>query len=471
MSRRMTRRTLIRRAAAGGAGLALGARPSQGAVRVTTVAVVGGGLAGLVAARELRRRGIECVVLEARDRVGGRTWSKVVPGRRHRIDGGAQWVGPTQTEILALAEELGIETQPTFNEGRTVAVAAGIRSESDGDGVLDGGDDFERTSATLEEMARQVPLEAPWTAPKSRPWDSQSLGEWLHATAPAEVRATFEALTPVIVGGAPGEVSLLWWLFYLHSAGGLTPLIATAGGAQDRHFLGGSQSLSEKLAAALGDRVLLGRPVGLIRVRENKPSIFAQGLQVVAQRVVVAMMPSNANRITFEPALPRARRALQAEWPRAAGTKLSVIYDKPFWRQAGLNGQASSDLAAAFTFDSSPRDGSLGVLTVFPNESLLPEDPGGARQSILDALVVLFGERAAGPLTVIETDWGAESYTTGCVSPVPPGLLTSWGTALRKPVGPLHWAGTETAAVWNGYMDGAVRSGKRVAQEVAAALA
>jgi monoamine oxidase len=471
VKKRITRRTLIRQVAAGGAGLALGKSAAHGAVRVTTVAVVGGGLAGLVAARQLRRLGVGCVVLEARERVGGRTWSKTIPGKRWRIDGGAQWVGPTQTEVLALAEELGVATQPTFDEGRSLLLIGGARTEVEGEGGLGSGEEVGRVRARLEEMAAQVPLEAPWSAPKAATWDNQSLAEWLAANAPAtEVRATFEAITPVIVGGSPAQVSLLWWLFYLHSAGGLTPLISTAGGAQDRHFIGGSQSLSEKLHARLGESVLLGRPVRLVRVRDGEVSVFAQGLQVQAQRAVIAMMPADANRITFEPALPRARRALQANWPSMSGVKWSVVYERPFWRQAGLDGQATSDLTAAFTFDSSPRDGSFGVLTVFPNEALLPDDPEAARQAVLGSLVTLFGERADRPLAVIDTDWGAEPYTAGCISPVPPGLLTSWGAALEKPIGPLHWAGTETAAVWNGYMDGAVRSGKRVAEEVAAAL-
>jgi len=191
---------------------------------------------------------------------------------------------------------------------------------------------------------------------------------------------------------------------------------------------------------------------------------------VSARRLIVAMSPADTRRIAFAPELPPARRGIVQGWPAEPSVKVNVVYQSAFWRDAGLSGLGASDGAAGVAFDNSPPDNSCGVLLVFVTNDRAPRDPEGRRRAVLADLVTLFGNGASEPKAYYETDWSADGWTSGCVSPVGPGLLTRFGIALREPAGPVHWAGTETSEVWCGYMDGAVRSGERAAAEVSAAL-
>jgi monoamine oxidase len=160
----------------------------------------------------------------------------------------------------------------------------------------------------------------------------------------------------------------------------------------------------------------------------------------------------------------------------ATTIKAHCVYDHPFWREDGLSGQVtSSGEMVQFTFDNSPESGTPGVLVAF-----IEGDAGrqwgrataaDRRQAVLACLAKYFGPRAAEPREYLERAWQDEEYTRGCYGGLmPPGAWTSYGAALREPIGRIHWAGTETAAVWSGYIDGAVRSGERAALEVLAAL-
>jgi monoamine oxidase len=443
--------------------------------RQADVVIVGAGLAGLTAARALVQAGIPSVlVAEARDRVGGRTLNQDIGGG-HVVEAGGQWVGPTQTHLRKLAEQLGVKTFKTYNQGKSVSWVKGRRSTRAAAGLRPADLlDFAQAQAKLETLARAVPLGQPWEAPRAEAYDTQTVAAWLKEnTATASARSLFDLVVEGTLGRAD-EVSLLYFLFYLHSAGGLDALENTEGGAQDSRFVGGSQLVALRLARELKDCVILKAPV--LRVVDRPP----ERLQVVtamtvfeARRVVVAMMPADTRRIAFDPRLPAARQALVKGWKGSPAFKVNVVYDQPFWREEGLNGQATGELPlVGMTFDNSPPGGRPGVLVAFLNETaaarLRSAEP--RRQAVLQDLAKYFGDKARRPTGYVEMDWGAERWTAGCVSPVGPGLLTRFGPALRAPVGRVHWAGTETAEVWTGYMEGAVRSGERVADEVRAAL-
>jgi monoamine oxidase len=134
-----------------------------------------------------------------------------------------------------------------------------------------------------------------------------------------------------------------------------------------------------------------------------------------------------------------------------------------------------SDGAVAFAVDNTSADGEHPALLAFSVGAaarrlgaMAPED---RRRAVLDRLVAAFGSRAAEPSAFVEKDWSADPWTRGCPTGImPPGVMSVFGPALRAPVGPIHWAGTETATEWTGYMDGAVQSGERAAAEVLAAL-
>lgn len=465
---RFTRRQFL--AAAAATATVAGVGPaSAGRTRDADVVVVGAGLAGLVAARELLRGGAGSVlVLEARSRVGGRTVNQRI-GRGQVVEAGGQWVGPTQTEILALADELGVTTFPTYHQGDAVFVVDGVRTVSSlpplpVDELLD----YVQAQQQLDALALGVPLDAPWQAPDAAALDAQPLATWLEGhTTTAGARGLFASVTELTLGGTPDEISLLWFLFYVHSAGGLEALVSVEGGAQERRFLGGSQVLALQLAEELGNRVLVNAPVRRITQDDAGVVVEADRLTVTARRAIVAMMPADQTRITFAPALPPTRAQLVQGWPAAGGLKAHLVYPTPFWRAAGLSGEAQG--AGLATYDNSPPDGSRGVLLIFADPDALPATRGARRRALAAQMVAFFGEAAARPTRYVELDWDAERWSAGCVSPLPPGFLTSTGSALRTPVGRLHWAGTETSEVWAGYMEGAVRSGRRAAAEVIAA--
>jgi len=435
----------------------------------TSVVVVGGGLSGLVTARELVASGIEdVVVLEARDRVGGRTYNQVLDGGVV-AEGGGQWIGPSQTEMVALTAELGIATFPQYYEGDTVYYFNENRTLGDLSNPPNVQANIDQAVDKLEAMAATLDLSAPWAAADAEAWDAMTVDEWLirELTFGGFVNAylDFEFNIQAELSASATDVSLLWYVYYIASAGSVHDLSVVA---QELKIDGGAMAVSEAIAAELGDRVRLSSPVTQIAWTADGATVMTASEVFEADRVVVAMMPATATKIAFSPELPADRVELMEEWPTTGqGYKVSVLYDTPFWRDAGLSGIAiTDDPPVEFTFDNSPADGSTGVLTAFVLENAMNGNPLEREEAVVQNLVDLFGPEAANHLDFAEQNWSEEAWTTGCVSPIQPGLLTRVGHTLREPVGAVHWAGTETSDVWNGYMEGAVRAGQRAAAEV-----
>jgi monoamine oxidase len=463
------------------------------------VAIVGAGLAGLVAARRLLAAGMEPIVVEARGRVGGRLLNEQI-GEGKVVEVGGQWIGPTQERIAALAAELGVETFPTHDQGRHLIEIGGKLASYSGP-ITDASPrlvrdlsraisplalvDFEQARARLDRMARSVPLEEPWLAEKALDWDRQTFATWvLRNTRTAAARTLFELATEAVWAAEPGDVSLLHVLFYTRSGSGFNALLGTGGGAQQDRFHGGSQRLALLMAAQLGaTRVRLAAPVrrteygpGGVLLHADGAAGEPGGLTVRARRAIVAIPPTLAGRIAYDPPLPARRDQLTQRMPQGTVIKTMAIYEHPFWREGGLSGQGASDGGPArVVFDNSPPDGSPGVLLGFLEGRLARQwgarPAAERREAILAGHRRLFGAQAARPERFIERVWAEEEWTRGCYGCLmTTGAWTEYGRALRVPIGPLHWAGAETATVWNGYMDGAVQSGERAADEALAAL-
>ncbi|HET8911820.1 MAG TPA: flavin monoamine oxidase family protein [Ktedonobacteraceae bacterium] len=443
------------------------------------VLVIGAGLAGLTAASILTRSGIEVLVVEARERVGGRTWTQPA-NNGLLLDLGGQWIGPSQHRIAALAESLGLTTFPTYDTGLNIEYRAGTRNTYSGAiPTFDPITALDTVEAMLELnlMANEVPLDAPWEAEKALTWDSQTFGSWIEQNIQnPNVRTLLELATQAVFSTEPRDLSLLHVLFYTHSGGSLNELISVTRGAQESRFHAGAQSISNRLAETLGERVILNSPVRAIHYSSNGVQAALAGKTLRARKAIIAISPTLAGRIDYQPALPGLRDQLTQRMPMGTVIKIQCIYQTPFWRKEGYSGQATSDTGAVrITFDNSPEDGSSGVLLAF-----IEGDQGriwGAastedrRAAALDNLTLYFGEQARQPIEYMEVDWAGQEFSRGGYAGyMSPGAWTSYGKALREPIGPLHWAGTETATVWNGYMDGAVQSGERAAAEVLAAL-
>ena len=444
--------------------------------READVIIVGAGLSGLIAARDVLAAGYEPLILEADRRVGGRILTEDVEGVPLEL--GAQWIGDAHHRMEALAAELGVGIYGQFEDGETSYEFAGEVLRERAFRARYGGElsGVERVLRKLDQMAETVPVGTPWLAPDADAWDRVTVGQWYDCQGLSPVaRTLLEICTVGILAVPTVEVSLLCLLFNVAVCGVTADLLAESeGGAQTRRFVGGTSQIPLRLAAALGDRVVLGSPVLTIDYTGDRVIVTCRGGLVAAGRqVIVALSPALAGRIMYDPPLPGVRDQLTQRMPHASAHKMFAIYDEPFWRPDGLNGQLISEVGPArMSNDSCLPDGAAGpgiILAFLEGESarVAGRWPAGQRQSALRAeLGRHFGRRAAEPRRIVERGWADREWIRGCYnSNTGPCGLLHFGAALSEPIGPIKWAATETANAWSGYMEGAVEAGHRAARE------
>jgi monoamine oxidase len=471
-----------------GAGVMAARLPEAAAAapRKVDVIVVGAGLAGLAAADALRKEGKSFVVLEARDRVGGRTLNRSI-GHGNVVEVGGQWVGSTQDRVFDLIDDLGLETFPTYVNGSNTyyrsANPAPIQKQTYTGTIPPANPaslvEVQAIITLLDQMASEINPAAPWEAPSANEWDGQTFETWKLAHAQTdEARDLVDLAIASIFAAEPRDLSLLHVLFYIRAAGSFNHLIDTAGGAQDSRVVGGSQRISIELAKRLQPSVVLRSPVRSIRYGKEGVRIRAGRREYHAKRAILAIPPTLAGRIRYSPKLPAVRDQLTQRVPMGTVYKCMALYDTPFWREQGLSGMTTSDTGPVkLTFDNSPPgDNGPGVLLGFIEgqeaRDLESAPKAERKEGVIASFERYYGAEArTGVKKYIEKSWADEVWSRGCyVGYYPTGVLTGYREAMRAPVGRLHWAGTETATLWNGYMDGAIESGQRAAQEVLAEL-
>ena len=486
----VSRRSLLGGLTIGGAAAATGglaiATPAEAATlqgglpRRVDVVVVGGGISGLVAARQVAGRGRSVLVLEARDRVGGRVLNHTLRDGSVVESGGA-FVGPTQDHILGLADELGVKTFKQYVEGDNVYVSKGQRTRYQGTVPPDPLilPDAAQLILRINEMSKDVPVDAPWAAEKAAEWDTTSFHDWVaENSANPDVQNLLLSYLQPTFGSDAREMSLLFLLWYIATAGNETTpgtferSSDTANGAQDSRFVGGSGLIPQRLARRLGNVVALQGAVRRIDQRSDHVLVTSDRGRVRAKRVIVATPPATALAVDWFPFLPPKRMQLLQRLPMGQLMKCDAVYETPFWREDGLTGMGVSDSGAVrVCFDNSPKNAAVGVLLAFVGGSTWREfgtqTLAARRKAVLEGLAAVVGPQALTPIEYVEKDWTHERWTKGGpVAVAGTGTTLAFGSTIRQPFRRVHWAGTETSTYWSGYMDGAVRSGERAAREV-----
>lgn len=444
------------------------------------VVVVGAGLSGLAAARKLADAGVSVLVLEARDRVGGRVLSHET-AHGDRVELGAQWLGSTHERMFKLVKEFGLSTFPQYHEGKKVLALGNIVStykSSIPTLSMVGAVDLGVTIQRIESLVKDFPLDNPLQVEKAAEWDGMTVETWKRKNVKTQgAKALIDTAVRAIFAAEPSEVSFLFFLHYLKHGGGLLKMSEIKNGTQETRLAEGYQEISKRLAQKLGDRVILNAPVKRIEHDDKGVTLSTDAGTVRCERAILALPPVLAGRIDYEPALPASRDMLTQRMPMGSVIKCVAMYETPFWRKAGYSGEAIADRGAVkLVFDDSSRDGTRGALVGFMMGKDAKHYSGkgmkARRDAAVESFVRLFGPQASSPIDYIDHDWPAERWSRGCYSAVMgPGVLSAHAAALRAPVGRLHWAGTETARVWMGYMEGAVEAGERAADEVVGATA
>jgi monoamine oxidase len=476
---KLSRREIVAGAVTGTIAAGIGTAEAAPRLQRADVCIVGAGFAGLAAAYRLKQAGLNVVVLEARKRVGGRSWSVRMKDGTF-VDFGGQWVGSTQERFYALIKEMGGETYLSPGAGLTT-LQRGIlntdeyhRIRDDTDASFPGGDLYAMAKKAVNDLAMTVDREAPWTHADAARLDSITFAEWLRQNVENDgVRKLVATEVGSVPSASAEEISMLHLGWLIRACDDLNALF---GPAQADRVIGGTQTVARRVANKLGSAIRLGQPVRKIEWSDRGAVVRTDTLSVATRHVIVAIPPNLAGAIEYEPSLPVNRVQVTQRWPQGLVIKVAMIYPRPFWRDDGLAGTSYDHVSImGETADSSNPESisRAGVLTGFVYSDnartasvMAPED---RKKLFLAEIARRFGPKGLAPEYYHESNWSTDQWTRGCFTGfLTPGATALLGPAMRAPVGPIRWAGTETATHWPSFIDGAIRSGEREAAAIRA---
>ncbi|GAA1522251.1 putrescine oxidase [Agromyces terreus] len=445
------------------------------------VVIVGAGASGLTAANKLKDAGKSVVVLEARDRIGGRLWTDDIDGAMLEI--GGQWVSPDQDALIETIDELGLETYSRYREGENVYIG------ETGERRLFEGDIFPVPAKTegeivgliekLDALVAEIDPDAPWAHPRAKELDEVSFAEWLGTqTDDEEAKLNIGMFIAGAMLTKPAHAfSALQALLMAASAGSFSNLV-DADFILDKRVVGGLQLVPLGLAERLGGAVRLGQPVRKLRWNPEQPdagvTAVTDDLEVHAKRVILALAPVLISRISYEPPLPRRQHQLHQHLSMGFVIKVHAVYETPFWRADGLSGTAFSPYELVHeaydnTNHGDPRGTLVGFVSDEEADGVFTLDAEERKAKILESLSHYYGEQAKNPVVYYESDWGSEEWTRGAyAASFDMGGLARYGADLRTPVGPIHFSCSDMAGKGYQHVDGAIRVGREVAAAILA---
>ena len=442
----------------------------------TEVIIIGGGFSGIAAGKLLHEKQISFKILEARDRVGGRVYTKRFENDFY-LDFGGQWIGPSQTRMYELVQEFGLEPFTTYNQGKNildinqkVKTYKGLIPNTDIFSLLN----MEFVMRKLQGLANKIDVEKPHLHPKAKELDELTLEDFLVKNCfTKNARKILSAGLETVFACELSEISLLHAIFYIKSGNGLESLLSIDNGAQQDRIVGGMQLLAEKMLEAFKAQLLLNQPVKKIEKVEEGYVVSTPDKQYKAKYIISAIPPHLLSEIDLPSNFSETKQELIKSLPMGLVAKCFAVYNKPFWRENGYSGQSVSDKNTPFqtVFDASPKDGSKGVLLAFcianRHKEFFALSENERKRKCLEVFSTYFGETALKPEFYIDYSMKDDVWSGGCYAAFhPPKILTTYQGSLSKPEGDFHFAGTETSTIWCGYIEGAVRAGERAAKEI-----
>lgn len=474
------------------------------------VIVVGAGLSGLTAAYRLLQHdaSLRILILEAKDRIGGRILSITLKGGNSDDlwDLGGHWVGRPQIHIVKLMRELDIEVHEQHSNGVKLARLSDgkIRKYTTSIPITSPFSplDVYFLLNKADKLCKGVKLDEQPMSEKSRTLDSLTVENFKQSQCWTEgAKELFDSAIGVIFGAHPSQISMLFYLHYCQCAGGIYPLLESGkGSGQEWKVKGGAQSISLKLLENIGEEsVWLQEPVDEIKQASNVITVTTKtGKTISSKYVIMAIPPHQAMCVNFTPSLPFNKKHLLHHMPVGHLIKFVITYVTPFWREDGLSGEVVSydnfdfpndgevnkngtsdnitktpltnEAPVSVVYDATTADGNaalVGFISGLAATKWTHKTETEQRRGVIVFLKSFFGEKAENYLDFIIKDWSKEPWNGGCpINYVTPGALSIYGHCLKEPFERVYWAGTETATVWTGFMNGAVQAGTRAANEI-----